>query len=241
MVDARVRHLESALKSPPVEEQRHHPSTLVRAFLASATLEFGPLTGARGTHWSVRVEHSTSLGLEEVEPENITGFFFATATFAGSRVAGEITFGDREYVVNTVLGPVSNSERYGLWEWADALGRSSLVPRDTGFVTDVERMRAIVVAMAAAVRELEGAIAAASPAVVERIESARALVQERFRARLHEDDHRRASAAAAEAFRARDFRRVVTVLEAVKDMLTPAEREKLAYAKRHLQVDSRSP
>jgi hypothetical protein len=40
---------------------------------------------------------------------------------------------------------------------------------------------------------------------------------------------------AAEAFRERDFGRVVTILESVESLLTPAERDKLAYAKRYLE------
>ena len=222
------------MKTPKAQGQRDHASTLVKSFFTSATASFAELVNSPSAEWSVHLAHSTSNGLSEVSPDAITGFFFATATFANVNVVGEVTFGDREYFVNTVLGPASSSARYGLWEWADALEQPHLVPRDTDFVMDVDRLSDIVTAMANAVRHLEVPIAASPPTVIERIEQARNLVQEQFQARLREDDHRRASAEAGEAFRVRDYRRVVTLLEAVEGLLTPAERDKLLYARRRL-------
>ena len=222
------------MNAPKGQGQHDHASTLVKSFFASATSAFAPLLSSPRTRWSVHLAHSTRDGIADVLPDAITGFFFATATFANVNVAGNITFGDREYLVNTVLGPASGSARYGLWEWADALEQPHLVPRDTSFVMDAERLRTIVTAMANAVRVLEGPIAASSPTVIGRIEQARSLLREQSQARMREDDHRRASAEAGEAFRARDYRRVVKLLEAVEGLLTPAERDKLAYARRNL-------
>jgi hypothetical protein len=168
-----------------------------------------------------------------IAPEHVSGFFFVTGSFANPLVDGYITFGDRELLINTVLGPARGSARYGLWEWADAVERPDLVPRATDFVTTFDRLEDIVAGMAAAVRELESTIASPTPTVVESIEAARVRVQKAFQAQLREDDHRRAVAQAGEAFRAREFRRVGTILEEVEGLLTPAERDKLAYARRH--------
>lgn len=207
-------------------------SELAHAFIASSTSEFARLVAEPDAHWSVRVEHLTERGLVEVAPARITGFFFLTASFANRRVVGRLTFGDREYDVNTVIGSASRGLEYGLWEWADALGSPDLVPRDTAFVMSVNRLEAIVAAMADAVSELQTAISSASPAVIERIEHARAMAQAEFEACNRADDHRRLSAAAAEAFAARDYRRAVQLLETIDEMLTPAEQKKLAYAQR---------
>jgi len=207
-------------------------SGLAHAFIASATSAFARLVAEPEAHWSVRVEQLTEQGVVEVSPARITGFFFLTATFANRLVAGRLTFGDRECDVNTVLGPAPSGVEYGLWEWADALGSPDVVPRDTGFVTTVERLEAIVTAMADAVSELQAAISSASPAVVERIEHARVKARAEFEARDRADDHRRLSAAAAEAFAARDYRRAVLLLEKIDEALTPAERQKLTYARR---------
>lgn len=221
------------MKAPSRDEHRRETAALIKAFLASATSAFGPLVSSPSAKWSVRVEHATSKGIVEVTPENVSGFFFVTGSFANPFVQGDITFGDRELLINTVIGPTRGSARYGLWEWADAVDRPELVPRATDFVTTVDRLEEIVAGMAAAVRALESVIASPAPAVIERIEAARVRVQREFQARLRDDEHRRAAAQAADAFRAHDFRRVVTILEEVEGLLTPAERDKLAYARRH--------
>lgn len=58
-------------------------------------------------------------------------------------------------------------------------------------------------------------------------------IQHRIRDREEAREHRRrvAVAAAADAFRARDFRRAVELLTPHADLLTPAERAKLDYAR----------
>ena len=209
------------------------PATLVNAFLGSATAEFASLVQSPNASWSVLVEHATSVGLVPVAPEQITGFFFATATFANEFVAGSLTFGDREYLVNTVLGPSGSTARYGLWEWADAFGYPNAVPRETSFVLTVSRLSEIIAGMVRAVATLQDAIATAPVEIFSRMERAREKVQADFQSKLREDDHRRAAARAAEAFRSRDYQRVVNLLEPFVDVLTPAESNKLAYARRH--------
>jgi len=207
-------------------------SVLAHAFIASSNSAFARLVAEPDAHWSIRVEHLTEQGMVEVSPARITGFFFLTATFANRLVAGRLTFGDREYDVNTLLGPASSGVEYGLWEWADALGSPDLVPRATSFVMTADRLETIVASMADAVSELQAAISSASPVVVERIEHARAKARAEFEARNRADDHRRLSAAAAEAFRARDYRRAAQLLETIDEPLTPAERGKLDLARR---------
>ena len=220
-------------KPPRAAHIREPITTLVRAFLASATSEFASLVAERDARWAIRVEHATRAGIVPVAPENIAGFFWVTGAFETPQVSGEITFGDREFYINTVLGPTSGAERYGLWEWADALGRPEVVPRQTDFVLTSDRLERIVSGMAHATLYLRDDIARSDPAVVERMERARREVQAVFQKRLADDDHRRASAAAAEAFGARDFGRVVRLLSPFETVLTAAERKKLVYARTH--------
>jgi len=221
-------------KLPRADAARDETATLVKAFLACATSAFAPLVAEAAARWSLVVEQSTGHGLVPVAPEQITHIFVATATFSNARVAGEVTFGDREYFLNTVLGPAGSPHRFGLWEWADALGRPEIVPRNTDFVLTVSRLELIVEDMAQAVAALEREIAQASAPVIARIEEARADVQAAFQSRLRADDHQRASVAAADAFRQRDYRRVVALLEPYLAVLTGAERKKLIYAKERL-------
>jgi hypothetical protein len=168
----------------------------------------------------------------DVSPDRIVGFFFASATFANSEVAGRVEYGDREYDLDIKVGPAGHVGQYGLWEWADALGRPDLVPRDTSFVITIPRLEGALRAMVAALRALQSDIAAANHESLARLEEARVCRQAAFQDGLRRGDHRRASARAAEAFRAGDYRRAAQLLESVADLLTPAERAKLAFARR---------
>ena len=224
----------------PVQRQPNVPllqddaPTLVRAFLASATAAFAPLVAEHGDRWSLSVEQSSGQGLVTVAPEGITHVFIATAEFANAFVAGEITFGDREYRIQTSLGPTGTVLRYVLWEWADALESPEVTFRNTDFVLTVSRLEAIVTSMARGVAALQSTIASAPASAVARMQQARTRVQTAFQERLRSDEHRRASAAAADAFRKHDYRQVIALLQPYVDMLTSAERKKLEYARKKL-------
>lgn len=223
-----------AVEHQEEHEQHDHTPDLVNAFLAMATSEFAPIVSEAAHQWIVRVQHVTPRGLVDVSPDRTVGFFFASATFANNEVAGRLTYGDREYDLDIEVGPAARIGQYGLWEWADALGRLDLVPRDTSFVMTIPRLEGVLRAMVAALRALQSDIAAASPEAFVRLEEARVRRQAAFQDALRQDEHRRASAMAAEAFRAGEYRRATELLESVADLLTPAERAKLAFARRQL-------
>jgi hypothetical protein len=109
-----------------------------------------------------------------------------------------------------------------------------VAPRNTDFVLTLSRLDAIVTAMARGVATLQSAIASAPVSVIDRMEQARAQRQAAFQVRLRNDDHRRASSAAADAFRKHDYRQVIALLQPYLDMLTSAERKKLEYARKKL-------
>lgn len=189
----------------------------------------------------MRVEHATQKGIVPVAPEKIAGFFWVTGEFTTPRISGKVTFGDRELYINTVLGPTRGTERYALWEWADALGRPELVPRQTDFVQTVDRLEGIVSEMARATISLRDDIARSDPAIIQRMELARGEVRAAFQKQLADDDHRRARAAADAAFADRDFTRVVKLLAPFEAVLTAAERKKLLYARAHSGAEERLP
>jgi hypothetical protein len=207
---------------------------LVTVFLSLAGAEFSFLGAQPRFQWTTALKHTTANGFEDTTPDRLTGFVVAYGRFENARVAGEVTFGDREYSVNAVVGPAVGNVRYGFWEWADALDRPDLVPRKTDFVLTLPRMQAIVAGMASGLRALESQIGLATPTVVEHIEAARRAAHARFETQLRESEHRRASSLAGEAFRAGRFARVVELLESVEDQLSHAEQVKLAYARERL-------
>jgi len=205
---------------------------LVRQFLELATDSFEPWVRSQSGTWSTKLIHANREGrLEATTPDALYGFFLASGEFRTPSLFGEITFGDKEYFINTVVGSGLDSNRHGLWEWADACDRAALVPRNTDFVLQSERLTTIVREMAAGLRELAPVIAAADPELLKRIEVARAVVQSAHDARLREMDHADAVSRASEAFRQKDWRRVIEILGSVRDRLSPAELAKLGYAR----------
>ena len=222
--------------------QRSHPSgtgqpsttQLVQAFFTEAGEAFRPLVSRPGSRWTTQLRHVTQNGFELTTAERIEGVFSADCEFQTPELSGEITFGDREYFINTVVSPRSRTHRYGLWEWADALDRPDLVPRATDFVLQLDRLHEIVRGMADGLLELGPAIARAERPTLQRMEAARAEVQAAHNERLREADHRGAVARANDAFRQQRWDRVIELLEPVEDRLSLAESEKLVYARRHV-------
>jgi hypothetical protein len=205
---------------------------LVETFFAETARAFQPLVSSPNARWHPQLRHATRNGLEFTTPDRIDGFFFAECEFQTSELMGDISFGDRELLINTVVSPRGRPHRFGLWEWADALDRPSLVPRDTSVVNEVGRMREIVHGMAVGLLELRAGIARAAPATIARIEAARVQVRKAHDEDLREAEHRGTVARAADAFRQQQWERVVTLLASVEDRLSPAEAQKLAYARK---------
>ena len=207
---------------------------LVTTFFTEAADAFGAIL-CPADMWRPQLQHASPSGLELTTPDNIEGFFFAECEFQAEDIVGTVSFGDREYDINATASPRDRPCSFSLWEWADALDKSDLVPRDTGFVNQLDRLRDIVRGLARGILEMREVIALAAPSVVERMEAARVRVQAVFQARLRESEHQTAVAQARDAFHERDWERVVALLTAVDDLLSPAERQMLAYARKHMR------
>jgi hypothetical protein len=205
---------------------------LVETFFAETATAFQPLVSSPSARWHPQLRHATRRGLEITTPDRIDGLFFAECEFRTSELIGDVSYGDRELLINTVVSPNGRPHRYGLWEWADALDRPDLVPRDTSLVNQVDRMREIIRGMADGLLELRSGIARAAPATIDRIEAARLKVRAATQEHWREAEHRGTVAQAADAFRQQQWERVVTLLESVEDRLSPAEAQKLAYARK---------
>lgn len=115
------------------------------------------------------------------------------------------------------------------------MGRPELVPRNTSFVMQPDRLQRIVHEMAAAVRELTDVVAEANPDTVRRMEAARAIARSAFDAELREAEHDGTVRVANEAFRRKDWPRVIELLSSVQGRLSPAESAKLRYARAQVE------
>jgi hypothetical protein len=212
------------------------PPVLVHAFFdaSSEAIEF--LAHEPGFRSAVAVEQLSDRDVVSVAPEAVTGVFFARRAFSTERLAGEVTYGDRELVVNLTVGPVppplAAAGPYALWEWVAALGAQSGGEGAGAWPATATRVRRAVAALGAEFREHAPRIADAGPEVVRRLDAARTMRLAEWVAQEAEWEHRSVAARAAEAFRAADYRSVISLLEPLEDRLTPAERMKLVLARR---------
>jgi hypothetical protein len=206
---------------------------LVQCFFDEAEGAFGPWLRERDGRLTRDLTHANRAGkLERTTPGQIHGFFSAVVDFETPRILGSLTFGDRELGVDAVATPRGRPERHGLWEWAHAIARPDLVPHNTDFVLQLDRMSDIVRRFADAMRELEGVIAEAAPDTLARLAADRTLRQAAQEAEWREAEHRGTVRIANDAFKRCDWRRAAELLESVEDRLSRAELAKLAYARR---------
>jgi hypothetical protein len=210
---------------------------LVQAFFDVAAAQFRTALQERLTRWDADFVMGTEHASAKALPERIHSFFLASCRFVTREISGEVTFGDREFFINMVLGPSASTRRYGLWEWADAFDRPALVPRETDWVFQLDRLQDILRQMAIAAKTLAPLIATASPDVFQRLEDAREKVRAQWEAEMQESEHRATVLRANEAFRLHQWNRVVELLESVRFMLTPAEKLKLKYARRRAHAE----
>jgi hypothetical protein len=218
------------------EESSQAPAAaLVQRFFEEAGRTLGPWVGERRGQLIYDLSHVNRAGkLERTTPDGIVGFFSAVVDFETPSILGTVTFGDRELCVDAVATPNGRPERHALWEWADAVGQPELVPRNTAFVLQLDRMSQIVCALAVAVRELEPVIAEAERDLIDRMSAARLVRQSAQEAEWREAEHRGTVRIANEAFQRGDWHRTATLLESVEDRLTPEELAKLEYVRKRL-------
>ena len=95
-------------------------------------------------------------------------------------------------------------------------------------------VRTAVATIGTTFRDIAPRIAASSRDVVHRMETARDQRRAAEKAEHSEWEHQDAAARAADAFRAGDYRRVVSLLAPLEASLTPAEKKKLALARKYL-------
>jgi len=199
------------------------------------------LAGESGFHSETVVKAFTTSGLQIVTPDEAAPWlFWATVQFQTSRIGGELTYGDREFVVNLTIGRTStpdlDRERYGLWEWAAALGVAD--PRAGGgqLVLTTAGVQSIVAGIGSVLAAIWPRIATASSDVIASMDTARARVQAEYAEAEARREHDRIVSQAAEAFRLHDFRRVIELLEPLSERLTNAERKRLQLARRRAEA-----
>jgi hypothetical protein len=222
------------MKSGP-SDVRESTELLVHTFLDAALRALDILALTSDIRRTVTVEQATEHGFQPTSPDRITNQFWVCASFSTDRLVGELTYGDTEMIIEVMVGVRARGAKptlYSLQEWLLALEVAERRPMGGLFVVRSEHIREIVAGIGAVLAANAAAIAAASASVFARLDEGRAAAQASYEEQLRRENHSRAAARAAEAFRAGDYRRVIALLEPLEGDLTPAERKKLALAKR---------
>jgi hypothetical protein len=164
-------------------------------------------------------------------PDNT--YVLARAAFASRELQVEFAFDNFDYHLHVRVARRSElfagMVRHELWLWLGALETGEM--GDAGWLTAPERMHSEVERAARLLASHLPRIRLAGDGDLARIEERWRAPIEAERSAWAEQDHQRTAALAAAAFRAKDFARVVSLLEQIEWRLSPSERRKLAYAR----------
>lgn len=169
--------------------------------------------------------------LKYYDLKNIPNWFWAVERFERCDVRIEISFGDREF---NIEGRYWNKgQEFALWEILQAADHHSEAISGDAWVNTTSFMSDTLQHMARALHADISLFLNPQPFLFDR---ALTLRNERLRQayeiqRLQELD--RARTIASEAFRAKDYVRVVTLLTPFTDILTAADRRKIELSKRY--------
>jgi hypothetical protein len=233
--------------APPVSRD------LVEAFFRSAAEAFAFLrehdaTAAQhlemwdGTDW-------TAIRAAEL-PDNV--FFLARDEYTARGWRVRVEYGDREYLINTILeirdgGSLSvlsslwnrfvrrpSPPRYSLRELIEADGGEAAGASHDWGADSAEQVKAGVREMGDALRTYLSVILRGRATLVPRVRARRDQRMQEWKEQGRLDRDRRIVAEAAEAFRRRDFRRAIDLLEPLELRLSGSDRKKLDYARKRL-------
>jgi hypothetical protein len=211
---------------------------LLQSFFDAARDALGCLSLEPAFSHEESVHAFTDTGVRLVTAEEVGPWFFlARAGFATDRIVGEITYGDREFFINVVIVPTTfadtTNDGFGLWEWMAAFGmpdrRASGGPAWTP-----AQVREAVADVGAVLAEIWPRIASADRRVIATMQAAREKRHQEWADKEFAYKHERLAAQAADAFRKRDYARVIALLEPIASRLTPAESAKLHLARKYL-------
>jgi hypothetical protein len=212
---------------------RDSPEALVRHFFSATPASFSFIVRASGYQSRAALQQATSSGLEDVAPDRMTGWFWAVWRFDTDRASGEVRFGERENALSIAVAPACEALEFELWEWCQIDSTEpTLRTGDGQFCDTVDRLQRELDRYSAVLRDRLDRIVAARPSDLGAIREARSKRLEAWISSGRESQHVRARAQADEAFRSQDYLEVLKLLAPFESALTPAERAKVAIARR---------
>lgn len=191
---------------------------LIRAFHVVARDTFAFLEPTLGFAPSITSTYSIRDGiLEEVPEEDVHFPFLTCVEFAAGDDRVHVNYGDREYELSVVVTHNGDGP-HRLQDWLTALGVSHELGDEYPWVQTRHGMALHARELAGALREHAAELFAADVTVTTTA--------------LTAGDKRRMRDEAHQALAAKDFERVVRLLQPIEDDLSTTDRSKLAFARK---------
>jgi hypothetical protein len=221
------------MTNPTHDLQVDPEATRLEAFLTATREVLAALAEGSVIDSTVRVMVPRDHAWQDVRPEEVAGPFLAHVDFAARGVVGRFVFGDRESAMSLLVAPARlPSLRYHLGEWVVAFGSQPAPESTFDWVLTTRRVHEAVARYGTLLLSHAERIADAKSESFAQMDAVRAIRFETHVAYWRARDQERDEYAAAAAFRAGDWARVIEILSAHESQLSAAQAMKLTLARK---------
>ena len=221
------------MTNPTHDLQVDPESTRLAAFLSATHEVLAALAEGGALESVVRVMVPRDHGWEEVSAGEVSGPFLARVEFATKGIVGRFVFGDRESAMSLLLAPQRSPQpRYHLGEWVVAFGSQPAPESTFEWVLTTRRVQEAVARFGTLLLSHAERIADAKSESFAQMDAVRAIRFDTHAAYWRARDQERDEYAAAAAFRAGDWEKVIAILSAHEAQLSAAQAMKLTLARK---------
>lgn len=208
-------------------------STRLAAFLAATHEVLTALAEGAVIDSAVRVLVSRNQGWQQVTAEEVSGPFLARVDFATKGLTGRFVFGDRESAMSLLVAPARLPRLcYHLGEWIVAFGSQPAPESMFEWVLTSWRVHEAVARYGTLLLSHAERIADAKSESFAQMDAVRAIQFDAQVAYWRVRDQERDEYAAAAAFRAGDWSKVIEILSVHEAQLSAAQAMKLTLARK---------
>ncbi len=221
------------MTNPTHDLQIDPESTRISAFVATVHDVLGALADGAELQATVRIMIPRDQKWQTVAVEEVTGRFLARVDFAVRGLVGRFVFGDRESAISLLVAPARLPRpAYHLSEWVTAFGSPPVSEAIFEWVLTTRRVQEAVARLGTLLLSHAERIADAKSESFAQMDAVRAIRFDTHVAAWRARDQERDEYAAAEAFRAGDWARVIAILSAHEAHLSAAQTMKLTLARK---------
>lgn len=222
-----------SMTNPTHDLQIDPESTRISAFVAATHDVLAALVDGAELQATVRVMVPRDHRWQAVAVEEVSGAFLARVDFAARGLVGRFVFGDREATISLLIASARHPRlTYHLGEWVAAFGSQTAPAATFEWLLTTRRVQEAVARYGTLLLSHAERIADAKSETFAQMDAVRAVRADAHVAYWRARDQERDEYAAAEAFRAADWARVIAILSAHEAHLSAAQTMKLTLARK---------